>query len=119
MTQDRKPLIYLAVILPMLLGGGLAILLVLVKTYTTFHAREVPPVSGLLITLPALALWIPLSLLISNVVLFAVPPLRRVAETYAAQNDRPPFTDSQARLKRLTALFSVLCLPLIALGFYL
>lgn len=119
MTQQRKPAVYLAVIVPVMLGGALVVAAGMYLLYANVHGPDVPPVNGILITLPALALWVPAGLLLSNVALFTVPSLRRTAEDYSARNSTPSFKDSQAQLGRLTAIMSVICLPLIALGFYL
>jgi hypothetical protein len=85
---QRKSVVYLLVILPTLAGGAVCLLTALVETYshvTGMPRSSMPRLNGLLMTLPALFLWIPISLLIANIVLYRVPPLRRIAERYAPE----------------------------------
>ena len=80
---------------------------------------SLPRLNGLLISLPALCLWVPIALLFANCVLFAVPPLRRIADTYTTQANRPGFFDSQRQLARFAFITALICVPLIVLGFIL
>lgn len=117
-----KPVIYLIVILPVLGGGGVCLLLSLVEAYSQLWgvARSaIPGLNSLLITLPAFFLWIPISLLVSNLVLYFIPPLRRVAENYVVRSGHPGFADSQKGLLKLLPIFSLVCIPLVILGFIL
>ena len=119
--QQGKPIIYLLVILPILGLGGLSLMLGFMKAYAHIHGiREsaIPNLNGALITLPALFLWIPMSLVLANLVLFVVPPLRRIAERHTAQK-WANIRRVQWALLKLTWWFAIVCVPLIALGFYL
>jgi hypothetical protein len=118
----RKPLIYLLVILPVLAGGGMVLLLTLIEAYSQVRDvaySAIPGLNGMLITLPAFFLWIPISLLISNFVLYFMPPLRRIAEEYATRSGHAGFAASQKGLLKLLGIFTLVCLPLILLGFIL
>ena len=117
-----KPPVYLAVILPVFLSGGLGIVYLLMRVFA--HIRNVPlnavpELNGLLIALPAVFLWIPVSLLVANLILFVVPPLRRRAASYAASTGSLSFSGSQLAMLRATFWCGLLCVPLIALGFVL
>jgi hypothetical protein len=79
-------------------------------------AAPVPNLNGILIALPTLFLWMPLALLISNVILRVVPPLRRVAERYGAAAGRPDFEASQRQLAKVFLWIALVCVPLIAVG---
>jgi hypothetical protein len=117
---QRKPVIYLLVILPTLVVGAVCLIATLIEAYsqvTGVPRSSVPRLNGLLIALPALFLWIPLSLLIANVVLCCVPPLRRIAERYAAQTERPGLIESQQALLKMLGVIALVCVPLILLGF--
>jgi len=117
-----KPKIYLAVILPMLCFGGLLVIVALIRCFAAVRGipmRQIPNVNGMLISLPAVLLWIPIILLLSNLILFAIPYLRRIAGQYVATAKRPGFRETQSDLLKLTGYFAIVCLPLIALGFWL
>ena len=118
----RKPLVYLAVVLPILAGGGFVVLLGLMRAFAA--SRGIPPGAipdrnGMLIALPAFLLWIPLALLLSNLVLLAIPPLRRLAEGYKESTRTPGYGESQRWLGRLAIRMAMVAVPLIALGFWL
>ena len=122
MPQRKKPVIYLFVVLPVLVGGGLAIILAEIAGFANYRGisrSAIPDINGMLISLPTFFLWIPLSLIVSNLILFAVPALRHVAEQYVAESKRPGFRDSQRQLFRIAIWMAALCVPLIALGFVL
>jgi hypothetical protein len=115
----NRPRIYLVVILPLLvLGAPLVASLALVAYATAVGVplRAVPEANAFLIALPALFLWIPLSLLIANVVLTSVPPFRRIAEAYVTANARPDYRASQRQLWRVLGWTACVCVPLILLG---
>ena len=117
---QRKPLVYLLVILPILWAGALgavAALLVAFSVLRRVPLADVPDLNGLLIGLPALALWIPISLLLGNVVLHSVPPLRRVAESFAAEADGPSYGEAQRLLLKLLGVLTPVCVPLLVAGF--
>ena len=118
----KRPLVYLLVILPILVLGGMALVFALLRAFAEVRgvARSaIPNVNGTLICLPALLFWIPISLLLSNCVLFAVPRLRRVAERFAAEAQRPDFRHSQRQLLIATGAIGLVCVPLVLLGFWL
>ncbi len=79
----------------------------------------IPNLNGLLIMLPAFFVWIPTSLILANLVVYCVPPLRRTAEQYSERAGRPGFAHSQKALLKALGLFAFVCFPLIALGFIL
>jgi hypothetical protein len=117
--QMSRPRIYLLVILPLLILGGLLVIFLTLGAYATtvgIPLRAVPELNAFLIALPALFLWIPVSLLIANVVLTSVPPLRRVAETYVKANARPDYRTSQRQLSKVVGWTACVCVPLILLG---
>ncbi len=117
-----KPAVYLLVILPTLVLGGLAFVTALILAYshvTGVPRNAVPNLNGLLIGLPALVLWVPLGLLFSNLVLFSVPPLRRVADKNADTGGRPGFAESQRALLKVLVVCALICVPLTVLGFVL
>jgi hypothetical protein len=119
---QRKPVVYLLVILPTLVVGAVCLIAALIEAYsqvTGISRSSVPRLNGLLIALPALFLWIPISLLIANVVLYCVPPLRRIAEKHVAQTERPGFMESQTALLKVLGVIALVCVPLILLGFLL
>ncbi len=119
---QRKPIVYLFVILPILIGGAIGLIIALVEIYsyvTGLPRYAIPRLNGVLITLPALFLWIPISLLIGNRVLYSLPPLRRIAEKYAAQAGRPGFMENQTALLKALGAIALVCIPLILLGFML
>lgn len=103
-------------------GGALCLSVALIEAYSWLAGvprSAVPNLNGMLITLPAFFLWIPVSLLISNVVLYWVPPLRRIADAYTQRAHRLGFVDSQKALLKALGVFALVCLPLIVLGFAL
>ena len=106
----------------MLVGGGLVLILGLVNAFAVSRditRADIPDLNRVLISLPGFVLWIPVSLLLSNCVLFAVPPLRRVAQRFAAEAERPGFRESQRQLLIATVVLGLVCIPLIVLGFWL
>jgi hypothetical protein len=116
-----RPRIYLAVILPMFALGALVAYLA-VSAYAS--SRDIPigavaNVNGILIALPTLVLWIPLALLLSNAILRTVAPLRRVAEHYVAVAGRPDFDTSQRQLGKFLLWSALVCVPLIAVGWWM
>ena len=121
-TVRSRPKIYLVVILPILCFGGFTVIELLLHCFTFLRgipASEIPFANAMLIGLPAILLWISISLLLSNLILFAIGHLRQVAEQYAAAANRPGFRDSQKNLLKLTGCIAIICLPLIVLGFWL
>ena len=120
--MPKKPTAYLLVILPILVIGGLFVVVGLQAIYAEMigaSLSSVPSLNGFLISLPALFLWAPVALLLANCVLFVVPPLRKSAGAYAAEAKRPGFLDSQKQLGKMALLMALVCLPLIVLGFVL
>jgi hypothetical protein len=105
-----------------LLRGSVFVVAALIGAYSAVRGvppAAVPDVNGLLIALPAFFLWIPVSLLLSNVILYSVPPLRRIAEEYAARADQPGYVKAQKTLLKVLGVFALVCVPLIVLGFVL
>jgi hypothetical protein len=120
--MHKKPTVYLLVILPIFVIGGISVVIGLETTYARMAGvslSSLPSLNGFLISIPALFLWVPVALLLANCVLFAIPPLRRVAETYAAEARRPGFIESQIELVRFALITALICIPLIILGFTL
>lgn len=119
---QKKPAVYLLVILPIFVIGGISAVIGLEAIYTRMAGVSLfspPGLKGLLISLPVLFVWIPVALLLANCVLFVVPPLRKVAETYAAEAKRPGFLESQKQLGRFALIMALICIPLIIFGFML
>lgn len=119
-TPRRKPLVYLAVLLPLLLVGGIAVPAALVGSYAAHRGVTVAAVkdaAALWVAIPGLLLWIPASLLIGNYILHAIPPLRRIAEHHVAETGRPDFVRSQRQLLRMFLAFAAVCVPVIAAAF--
>jgi hypothetical protein len=122
LKRGQRPLVYLVVILPILVFGGVSFVCTLILAYSRTKGipqAAVPKLNGMLISLPALGLWIPISLLLANLVIFCVAPLRRVAERYTAQAERSGFIESQKDLMKLLLVLALICIPLIVLGFVL
>ncbi len=120
--SKKKPLVYLAIILPILGFGSVSLVCALIVAYSRIKGiprSGVPNLNGILISLPALVLWVPISLFLTNLVLFCVAPLRRAAERYAIQAERPGFIESQEDLMKLLFVVALICIPLIVLGFVL
>jgi hypothetical protein len=118
----RKPIIYFFVLLPVQLCGFLGAILGLQAAYAALHHirfRDVPNLNAALIGLPAVFLSIPINLLIGNCVLFLIPPLRRIAESYSAKTSRVTFCEAQLMLLRITLYIALVTVPLIVLGFIL
>ena len=118
--EPKKPTIYLLVILPILAGGGIAVVMGLIVTYSRIvgvQLHSISDLNGMLISLPAFFLWIPVSLMLSNCVLYIVSPFRSIAEEYVARAKRPGFGDTQRMLGKILLYMSFICMPLIALGF--
>ena len=114
----RRPRIYLVVVLP-LLALGVVVVYLAVNAYAGSHdvpVHAVPDVNGILIAVPTLLLWIPVAFLLSNFIIRAVPPLRRIAESYVASSDRPGFGTSQRQLTKVLLWSAFVCAPLIAVG---
>ena len=117
---SRKPAIYLAVILPLLLTGGILVPWALISAYAAARMLPVSAVAdtaALPLAISGLLLWIPASLLLANGIMFAVPPLRRTAERYAAAAARPDFAKSQRQLLKFMLLSVVVCVPVIVAVF--
>ena len=116
----RKPAIYLVIILPILLLGFLLLSKILISAFLMYRilpTPAIPAVNGMLIVLPALILWIPVSLLISNCILFVIPALRKIAENYVEKERSFTFIESQRMLIKIAVIHAAICVPLIILGF--
>lgn len=118
---NRKPPTYLAIFFPIFVCGGVGVVLLLAWMYSVeagVGIVQIPLLNGILISIPAVLLWVPISLVATNVVLQLVPDLRRVAEGYAHQTGTPGFVKSQRQLLRFILLVATICVPLILLGFF-
>jgi len=118
--KSGKPAIYLLVILPILIVGGVLLPLRLLHYYAASKGiplAAVQNIPGMLIALPAFFIWVPVGLLISNVVLAAIPPLRKIAVEYSLRAGRPGFLGSQLELFLVLLVICVVCVPLIVYGF--
>ena len=116
----RKPAIYLVVILPILVVGGMFVIVRLMSYYAYLNGIPLSAAldkASMLIALPAFFIWIPLSLFISNLVLEIVPPLRKVARQYSSESRTPGFLASQFQLFMALVAISIVCVPLIIYGF--
>ncbi len=122
METIKKPIIYLLVILPVLVGGGFTLVLaaMLMFAYTKgISPSDIPDLNGFFISLPVILLWIPYSLVLSNFIMYIIPPMRRIAENYAKESGRADFRNSQLRLGKFSLYWSIPWVVLIVLGFYL
>jgi hypothetical protein len=120
--MQKKPAIYLVVILPILIGGFMLPIFVFPAAYARLHnvsQANIPALSGLLITLPFIFLWIPAALLLSNLVLSLISPLRRIADQYATRSRSPSYLDAQKMLSKVARWAVLIFLPFIFLGFVL
>jgi hypothetical protein len=120
--SKNKPPVYLLVILPILVIGGVCVFSGLLHVYCDIKSippSAVPNLNGALISLPAIFLWIPVSLLLGNLVLYCVPPLRRVAKQLVRESGLPGFLESQKAMLKLLLILASICIPLIVLGFAL
>ena len=118
----KKPILYLPIILLILVGGGISLILALMNLYSWVFqvpVSSVPELNSFLIALPAFFFWIPVSLILSNAVLYTVPRFRRIADDWSTAAERPGFRESQRQLIRLSMGASAICLPLVVLGFVL
>jgi hypothetical protein len=118
----RKPLVDAVVILPILVLGGMSFMLFLISAFSgifNIPASHLAGWNGLLISIPAFLPWIPVSLLLGNLLLCRIPPLRRIAERHVSDANRPGFMESQKTLCKALRISASVCLPLIILGFIL
>jgi hypothetical protein len=102
------------------LGGAVAF--GLLSFYAKQHglrAGDVPDAKALLILLPTFFLWIPLALVLSNVVLKSIRPLRKIAEAYASTAARPGYAASQRQLLKALGWLAGFCVPLILVGWWI
>ncbi len=121
-APQRKPAVYLLVIIPILVVGGvfgMAALLDLYSRLKDVPRSAIPNLNKLLLALPAFFLWIPISLVLANLVLYCVPPLRRTAEQYSKCLGRADFAGSQKGLLKALGIFALILFPFIVLGFLL
>ena len=118
--SSRKPLIYLCVLLPLLLVGGVAAALGAVALFARSRGiafGEVADAPGILLSIPAFFLWIPFCLMLGNGILFAIPPLRPIAEAHVRRHGAPDFRTTQRDLARFAAGSAAVTLPVIAAVF--
>jgi hypothetical protein len=108
--------------LPILEVGGTSLVFALLSSYARLKRipiGAIPQLNASLIAFPAFFLWIPISLLLGNTILFLVPPLRRLAERHTTRSHGPSFRKAQVLLAKLAFFFAIVTVPLIALGFWL
>jgi len=118
MTVHRPP-IYLLVILPLLVLGGIFVPYALVSALAGLKGIPISMISNpsaLWVVIPGLLLWIPLSLLLANFVINLVPSLRKTAQKYTAESGQPGFAQSQLRLFLFLLSTGVVCIPALAYG---
>ena len=118
--NDRKPVIYLIIIMPILLIGIFVLCKILTTSFSLYRnipVSSIPNINGMLIVLPAFILWIPVSLFISNVILFVVPSLRKIAEQQVENGKSFNLIQSQKMLLKVSAFHAMVCVPLIIIGF--
>jgi hypothetical protein len=118
--MTRKPSIYLLIIIPILFIGYIGIVILLLNLYSRFW--DIPfylisNLNGLLITLPVLFLWIPISLFLGNNVIYRFHPLRQIAEQFILKEGYPSYYQSQVELMKVIKIISIICIPIILLGF--
>ncbi len=122
LRPNGRPVVFLMVLLPLVLGsmlaGGVGLVALLARTTGTTLAT-VSNVAAIVVGTCGLLLAIPVALMAANLVLSAVSPLRRIAEADVARNGRPDFGASQRALLRLFFVLAAICAPVIAATFAL
>lgn len=119
LRPNGRPVVFLTVLLPLVLGSMLAGGVGLVALLARATGTTVPNVAAIVVGTCGLLLAIPVALMAANLVLFAVSPLRRIAEADVARNGRPDFGASQRALLRLFFVLAAICAPIIAATFAL
>ena len=117
--KGRRPRIYLLVILPLLILGGILVPYALVSALAGLKGMPVSMVSSpraLWVVIPGLLLWIPISLLLANFAINLIPPLRKTAQRYSTESGQPGFAQSQLRLFFVLLGTGVVCIPALAYG---
>lgn len=115
-----RPAAFLLVGLPILWGGMLAAavgLVALLARATGATLATAPPAAAIVVACCGALLAVPPALMLSNLVMRALPSLRRIAGRDAARNGRPDFAASQRTLLRLFFLLAAVCVPIIAATF--
>ena len=116
----RKPLVYLCVLLPLLVAGGMAAAFGAITLFARSRGiavAEVADMPGILLSISALLLWIPPCLMLGNGILFAIPPLRRIAEAHVRRRGAPDVPTTQRDLARFALGSAAVTLPVIAAVF--
>lgn len=117
-----RPAVFLLVVLPILWGGMLAAavgLVALLARATDTTLATVPDGAAIVVACCGALLAVPVALMLSNLVLRALSPLRRIASRDAARHRRPDFAASQRALLRLFLVLAAICAPIIAATFAL
>lgn len=117
-----RPVVFLTVLLPLVVGGMLAGgvgLVALLARATGTTLATVPDSAAIVVGLSGMCLAVPLALMTANLVLFAVSPLRRIAEDDVARHGRPDFRASQRALRRMFLAMAAVLVPIIAATFVL
>jgi hypothetical protein len=118
--QPQRPLVHLFVGMPMLFVGFVCIGVTLLSVYSSFaniRRAEIPELNKTLIMIPAFFLWLPISFLLSNLLIYHITPLRRATERYVKKAGRPGYAQSQKGLLKALLIVAAICIPLIVLGF--
>ena len=119
---DGRPVVFLVVLLPLLLGAMWAAsvgLVALLARATGTTLATVPNGAAIVVAGCGALLAVPVALMLSNLVLRALPPLRRIAERDVARTGRPDFGASQRALLRLFLVLAAIAVPIIAVAFAL
>lgn len=119
-TVPPKPKSHRVVHLLILGFGALLVVEALIHCFAVVRGistREIPFVNAILIGLPALFLWIPIGMLLSNLILVATAYLGQTTEQrFAAARH---FYEAQRDILKAAGYIAIICLPLIVLGFLL
>jgi hypothetical protein len=118
--QTKKPLVYLFINFPILIAGCILCPSWLMRWYANTRGislHAIPNIVGFFVALPAVFLWMPLALIISNFVLYFVPPLHRIADDYVRKSGHPDFWASQKVLFIAFVVMSAIFVPIIVYGF--
>jgi len=94
-------------------------LVALLARATGATLATVPNGAAIVVACCGALLAVPVALMLSNLVLRALSPLRRIAGRDAARNGRPDFAASQRALLRLFLVLAAICAPIIAATFAL
>ncbi len=116
-----RGLIYLALIIPLILIGGVFVYLMIEQyaAWSEIRVGDVRTVNGIPIALATFFLWLPLALMLGNAIFHSNFFLRRYAETYAAATGRPSYHDSQRQLLKILMWDALVFIPALIAGWLL